>query len=191
MEQEDPYAGIKEAKNFAKLFKEVIRFSINGMNAERAAVLFDEESKRKPGVQGIFGFEGDLWSGGEAHTAVIDRVLKLGRADVIQDAQKVKGLENRTKAIMAQARSVLCVPIRGGRKDTRGVIYLDHTTPGFFDGDQRDQLLKLAREFDVRYSVICREGEDKSKPKRLSTAAVVAIFAILLVGLGLALWSVG
>ncbi len=171
-------AGILTAKTYAKLFQELLRYAVSVTKAERAAVLFDEEADGHPEVQTVLGFDEDIWSGDEAHLPVIERVIKLGRADLIVDARE---LESLGEADGSKGRSALCVPLRAGKNIVRGVLYLDSSKPNAFQNSQRDHLDMTTKEFALRYATLYREGEDAPDKSRSSMYAMVglAMFVLL------------
>lgn len=179
----NPMAPIIEAKTFAKLFEEFLRFAVRETKAERAVLLFDTDGLERPPAQSVSGFDEDVWEAGEVYTAVVERVMRLGRADLIQDARELEALGGDSSA--QRGLSALCIPLRSSKTKVRGVLYLDHSQANFFKPAVRDHLVNVSAEFDLRYATLSQKGEEE--PRGTSRAMLYVMFglAFCLVAVGL------
>ncbi len=158
-------------QNFSKLVKTAVRFMVNDLSAERAAVLI-KVSKGRPRIKGQYGFEGsaDLW----ADDSVKVELLKSAWADDTALIDSDGGC------------ATLCVPIREEGK-VRGLLYCDHSDPnGLNDGD-KENLIELAREFEERYEELKSATTQAKLRQTDSTPWVVA--AVVLALVLIILWS--
>lgn len=115
--------------------------------AERGFVLMAEPGTTEMRVVAACGVDPrTLWTTAEVSLSIIRGVLKEGRAVLSDNATVDPRFAETNSVVLSGLRSVLCVPIKSGRKTT-ALLYLDNRLQaGVFSQAHLDVMQSIARK---------------------------------------------
>jgi GAF domain-containing protein len=122
--------------------------------AERGFVLLRQPASDEMEVVAARGIDPQsLYTTAEISLSLIRHVLRSGRAVRSDNATVDPRFAETNSVILSGLRSVLCVPVKSGRKTT-ALIYLDNRLQaGVFTQDHLDVLQSIARKVSSRLSL--------------------------------------
>lgn len=152
-------AKCKDAKDITKLVKIAIRTMINEYKGERALVVLSDGIDSKPSPAAFYGFDSSaVWTDPTVPTKILQGVLERRKVAHFADARAEARVDNSNCN-----PAVVCVPISGG------LLYCDHSKPGYFNQSLLGYIKRLGEEFDQRYGEL-GGGSPKSKKREAEAA---------------------
>ena len=132
---------------------------VNDYKAQRAVVILGNGKEREPEPSALYGFEkGSIWS----DPTVPHHLLRMA----LDYCDEVFYLDAHQEASLPESMppSILCIPL-GVDKPYDGLLYCDHSDPGFLDHSKRKELSQLAQDFDHRYLELRAEARLPTIPE--------------------------
>lgn len=122
------------------------------LKPERVLVLYGNDGKGSPFVRAAQGVQADsVFTTGEISLELLRQALSTGEPLCMTDAMQNPRYADRTSAVLAGIRSVLCAPLRNAGGKPAGLLYVDSRIQvGAFKPVHLEWLLQLASEVSAR-----------------------------------------